>query len=113
MARFIEIHASGDAIFGTANAGVLGYFTNRHIINIDGLVNSYSFLESMKNQASHLYLRQIGVNWIFIGPGHVKHEPYTHMLDGKLDIVATWIIRLDNTNTICSAMLGIDSIGGC
>ena len=89
-AQFIETYTPADAIIGITNAGGLGYFTNRHIVNVDGLVNSYEFLESMKNYTSYLYLKQIGVNYIFIGPGYDKYEPYKHMLSGRLEYINTW-----------------------
>jgi hypothetical protein len=89
-AAFLEQNTPATAVIGTPNAGGLGYLTRRRIVNIDGLVNSYAFLTAMRSEQSDRYLDQIGVDFIFIGPGYTEYEPYAHMLNSHLDLVASW-----------------------
>jgi hypothetical protein len=89
-AAFLEEHTPGSAVIGTPNAGGLGYLTHRRVVNIDGLVNSYAFLAAMRTGQSDRYLEQIGVDYIFIGPGYTAFEPYAHMLDGHIQWLAKW-----------------------
>ncbi len=42
-ARWIERHTSSDARVGAFNAGLLGYFGNRTVINLDGAVNADAY----------------------------------------------------------------------
>jgi hypothetical protein len=89
-AAFLEQHTPGSALIGMPNAGGLGYLAQRRVVNIDGLVNSYAYLAAMRNGQADRYLAQIGVDYVFIGPGYTAFEPYAHMLDGHLHWVATW-----------------------
>ena len=84
-AKFIEKNTLDDAVIGTPNAGGVGYFTNRRVVNIDGLSNNPEFLDSIKNLEGHTYLKEIGVGYIFRVPGYEKYELHTHMLDGKIE----------------------------
>ncbi|MBN4059418.1 hypothetical protein JYT32_00715, partial [Dehalococcoides mccartyi] len=88
-AEFLETNTPGDAIIGTPNAGGVGYFTNRRVVNIDGLANSNAFLKKMTQKEGHEYLKEIGVDYIFRVGGYLKQEPYRHMLDGKLEKVGS------------------------
>ncbi len=45
---WINENTSEDSIIASANAGCLGYFTDRPLIEIGGLVNSYEFFEKYK-----------------------------------------------------------------
>ena len=51
-----------DAVIGAWNAGAVGYFVNRPVINLDGLVNDAAFLEFLKSGAPiQEYLEQEGI----------------------------------------------------
>jgi hypothetical protein len=45
-ALWARSHLPADARIGAWNAGSLGYLSGRPVVNLDGLVNSWSFLES-------------------------------------------------------------------
>jgi hypothetical protein len=87
-AAFLEANTPVDAVIGTPNAGGVGYFTDRRVVNIDGLSNSPEFLESIKNFEGYNYLKEIGVGYIYRTKGYEGFEPYSHMLQGKLEPIA-------------------------
>ena len=47
-ARWIDANLEPDALLAAWNAGQLGYFSNRRVINLDGLVNSYDYYHNVK-----------------------------------------------------------------
>jgi hypothetical protein len=58
----------GDAIVGSFNAGQLGYFTDRPVVNLDGLINHVSYFETVIRPESPAalaeYLDRIGVDYV-------------------------------------------------
>ena len=44
-ARWLRVHLPADARLCAADAGILGYFSGHVVVNIDGLVNDYTFYE--------------------------------------------------------------------
>jgi len=50
-----------EAVVASFNAGALGYFSERTVINIDGLVNDFRFFEYRVNKRIGDYLRESGV----------------------------------------------------
>jgi hypothetical protein len=62
IAQWINANLPADARIGAWNAGVLGYFTDRTVVNLDGLANDgafLSFLESGKPISQYLMREQI------------------------------------------------------
>jgi hypothetical protein len=47
--RWIDDHLPDDAVLASWDAGAIGYFAHRHVVNLDGVVNSYDFY--LKNRA--------------------------------------------------------------
>jgi hypothetical protein len=64
-ARWIEQKIpTGDSV-GCWHAGVLGYFSHRRVINLDGLVNEAAFFEQvLVNRDMAGYLTNQGIQWI-------------------------------------------------
>jgi hypothetical protein len=65
IARWIDDQLAPDVTLASWNAGLLGYYSNRKLINLDGLVNDEDFFENVLSK--HLvalpdYLRQNGVS---------------------------------------------------
>lgn len=44
-AEWARTHLAPDAVIGSWNAGTIGYLSERRTVNLDGVVNSYSFFE--------------------------------------------------------------------
>lgn len=45
-----------DAVIGSWNAGVLGYYSGRRVVNLDGLVNSWDFVPYLRRGALPAYV---------------------------------------------------------
>lgn len=63
-ALWLNQNAPPDTVVGMSDAGVIGYFSERPIVNLDGLANSYEYQESLKNHDLSGFLRAKGINHI-------------------------------------------------
>ena len=88
--NFLENNTDKNAVIATPNAGGLGYFSSRRIVNSDGLVNSYDYLNSIKDGRGYYYLKSLGVDYIFSTKISLKFEPYKSMFEVKLSEKARW-----------------------
>jgi len=65
MARWMSSHLPSDAKVGSWNAGILGYFSDRCVINLDGLVNSHEYFERyLKTGRTADYIREKGIEFL-------------------------------------------------
>jgi len=65
MARWIRLHLPIDAKVGAWSAGILGYFSGRCVINLDGLVNSHEYFERyLKTGRTADYIREKGIGFL-------------------------------------------------
>lgn len=53
-----------DAILAMKDTGTFGYFSDRRVVNLDGLVNSWEYQEVLKRQGLNDYLREEGVGYL-------------------------------------------------
>ncbi len=65
--RYIHDRLPRDAVVGSWWAGILGYFADRHVVNLDGVINSADFL--------HDQLKKETV------PAYITKGPITHLAD--------------------------------
>ena len=65
--KYIRERLPKDAVVGSWWAGILGYFADRQVVNLDGVINSAEFLE--------LYLKPEKV------PRYIRKGPITHLAD--------------------------------
>ncbi|MEW6530643.1 MAG: hypothetical protein AB1473_07390 [Thermodesulfobacteriota bacterium] len=49
MARWMKEHLPKDARIGVFNAGYIGYFSERNVVNLDGLINGVEFYQYLKD----------------------------------------------------------------
>ncbi len=54
---WIDANLPGDAVLASWDAGVVGYFSHRRVINIDGVVNSREFYDALRNGTAASFLR--------------------------------------------------------
>lgn len=52
-----------DAVFGMTDAGTFGYFSDRRVVNLDGIVNNLEYQEYGSQGRLHDYLRKVGVTY--------------------------------------------------
>jgi hypothetical protein len=60
---WISDELDGDAVLGSWDAGVVGYFTDQPIINLDGVVNSFEWLDARRNGTTREFLRREGLGY--------------------------------------------------
>src|SRR5262249_54431884 len=53
--QWMRDHLPEDARIASWDAGALGYFSHRHVLNIDGVVNSYRYYEMGRNGQTKAY----------------------------------------------------------
>ena len=49
-------------VLGATDCGVLGYFSHQHVINLDGLTNSWEFLDALEHHQAAAWLKARGLN---------------------------------------------------
>lgn len=77
FAEWLNSNLPTDAVLGSWDAGILGYFCSNTVINLDGVINSYDYIEYMRRGAYPEYVRsqriQYIVNYVVLEPeGRVK-----------------------------------------
>ena len=65
-AEWIAANLPEDAVVGSFDAGVIGYFAERPVVNLDGLVNSFEWYDARQEgtEATAAFLRDDGVTHI-------------------------------------------------
>lgn len=65
LAGWIRLHTSPQDRVGASYAGLLGYFSGRTVVNLDGLVNSVDYFNRvMVGKEWNPYLREIRLSWL-------------------------------------------------
>jgi hypothetical protein len=65
MARWMRSHLPPNTKVGAWNAGILGYFSDRCVVNLDGLVNSHEYFERyLKTNRVAQYLLRERINFL-------------------------------------------------
>ena len=78
LAQFLEEHTEPDSIIGMTGGGNAGYFiSDRTIINMDGLINSYEYFHLLQQRKSGEYLAEIGMDYILANTEILAQPPYS------------------------------------
>ena len=93
--QFINISLPENAIIGSWDAGYIGYFANKPVINLDGYVNNFEYLEYRLQNRINEYLDKM----------KISHLANLHIYPGKKKVYIAetlgWKIifeeRIDNT----------------
>ena len=68
VSKWANQNLEGDAILASFNAGQLGFFTDRSVINLDGLINNATYFETVLRSESPdaltAYLDRVGVDYV-------------------------------------------------
>jgi len=51
-------------IFAINDSGIFSFFSERNVINLDGLVNNYEYQDILKNNQLNIYLKRNNVNYV-------------------------------------------------
>lgn len=62
--EWIAANLPDDAVLASWDAGVVGYFSERRVINLDGVVNSYEWHVATERGDTAAFLRDRGLGWI-------------------------------------------------
>jgi hypothetical protein len=69
-ARWVQQHTPPDAVFAMKDAGNFGWFSRRHVVNLDGIVNTFAYQDSLRAGRFEGFLRSRGVGYF------VQHAIY-------------------------------------
>jgi hypothetical protein len=66
--RWIAAHLEADAVVGSFNAGQLGFFSDRSVVNLDGLINNVTYFENViqdeSSDALLAYMDRVGIDYV-------------------------------------------------
>lgn len=72
--EWMRANLAPDARIASWDAGALGYFSHRSVINIDGVVNSFEYYEALRNGKGRSYWDCIGLQYVANHGGSVNGE---------------------------------------
>lgn len=61
--EWISANLADDAVLASWDAGVVGYFTDQPVINLDGVVNSFEWLDAKRDGTTDEFLRRQGLQY--------------------------------------------------
>lgn len=67
--EWIDGNLPAESVLASWDAGVVGYFSHRHVVNLDGVVNSMEFDRARRTGQTGVFLSERGVGWI-VNHGH-------------------------------------------
>ena len=62
-ASWIKANTPPDAVIGAFNAGILGYFSGRRVVNLDGVINNNAF-EAMKGERLGEFMLEQNISYL-------------------------------------------------
>lgn len=77
LAEFLEANTEPGSIVGFTGGGNAGYFVHdRTVINMDGLINSYTYFQLLKDKKAGEYLANEGMDYILANSDLLNQLPY-------------------------------------
>jgi hypothetical protein len=81
----LEANTEPGSMIGLTGGGDTGYFIEgRTIVNMDGLINSQPYFESLKNRTAGEYLENMGLDYVFANKYILESQPYKNLFDAYL-----------------------------
>lgn len=62
---WVHDHLAEGQIGAAWNAGIIGYFSGRQVVNLDGLINSYDYYDALKAGQEPAFVARQGVMFVF------------------------------------------------
>lgn len=86
LAAFLKAHTEPGSVIGTTGGGNAGYFlTDRIVVNMDGLINSYEYFQALKSKTAGEYLANIGMDYVLANEGFIERLPYGGQFNSYLE----------------------------
>jgi hypothetical protein len=63
-AQWINANLPAGTVVGSWNAGILGYYSERPVVNLDGLINSFDLLPFLRERRIAEYIRREGIQYL-------------------------------------------------
>jgi hypothetical protein len=79
-----KVRSAGKATHWTTSFGLLGYFADRTVVNLDGLMNDSRFWEMRRSGDTAKYVLDEGIGYL------VDEEAYLRELESKLALRREW-----------------------
>jgi hypothetical protein len=101
-ASYINQRLPKDAIIGSWDAGYLGFYSDRSVVNLDNLVNNYELFEATQRDQLPRYLEKKDVTYLAnVDYGEGRRDWIEHHFDARLVYDQTWrISRLTTRFTV-------------
>ena len=81
----VEDNTEPGSLIGMTGGGNLGYFiSDRTIVNMDGLINSYDYFLAHKDGRADDYLAAMGMDYVFVNPLLLADLPYKGEFEDRL-----------------------------
>ncbi|WP_322509651.1 hypothetical protein [Anaerolinea sp.] len=88
-AAYLEAYTPPQSKIGMPGGGATAYFVrHRTVINLDGLINSYAYFQSLKDNRGREFLDRLGLDYVFGASGVIEQSaPYYTLLAERLEPV--------------------------
>ena len=82
----LEEHTEPGSIIGLTGGGNVGYFIrDRIIVNMDGLINSYSYFQALQTRQGGEFLQNMGLDYVLANPVILDQQPYKGQFNEYLE----------------------------
>jgi hypothetical protein len=82
----LEEHTEPGSIIGLTGGGNVGYFIHdRTVVNMDGLINSYTYFQALQARTGGHYLRDMGLDYVLANPVILDQQPYKGQFNAYLE----------------------------
>lgn len=82
----LEEHTEPGSLIGFTGGGNVGYFiSDRTVVNMDGLINSYAYFQALRAREAGNYLQEIGLDYVLANPIILDQQPYKEQFNPYMD----------------------------
>lgn len=94
VAEYLDRVVPPDVPVGSCNGGIIGFVANRPVVNLDGLVNDWSYLEARRRGELRAWIRRRGIRYYGDCVAQSARADYAQSLGLSLNEVKT-VFRVD------------------
>jgi hypothetical protein len=83
--RALEAQTEPGSLIGMPGGGTTAYFIqDRTIVNLDGLINSHDYFESLRTARGNQFLDEMGLDYVLAAEAWSHQKPYNRVFSGRL-----------------------------